>query len=166
MCGCSVTPSWLFVTPWTVAHQAPLFMGFSRQEYWSELPIPPQGDHPDPRIELMSLASPALGGKFFTTWATREAPYTLLYLQVKEQYACRGEGGSRWRGHMNTCGWFMLIYGRNQHNIVKQISCNKIFLSCIYERENDWAKVVKCKQLGNLHEGSVGVLCPTLVTIS
>ena len=42
----------LFVTPWTVAYQAPLSMGFSRQEYWSGLPFPSPGDLPDPGIEL------------------------------------------------------------------------------------------------------------------
>ena len=60
----------LFVIPWTVAHQAPLSMGFPRQEYWSELPFPPPGDLPDPGIKPMSLASPALAGRFFTTSAT------------------------------------------------------------------------------------------------
>ena len=47
---------WLFVTPWTVAHQAPLSMGFSRQEYWSGLPCPPPGDLPNPGIKPRSLA--------------------------------------------------------------------------------------------------------------
>ena len=47
----------LFVTPWTVAHQAPLSMDFSRQEYWSGLPYPPPGDLPNPGIEP---GSPAL----------------------------------------------------------------------------------------------------------
>ena len=46
----------LFVIPWPVAHQAPLSMGFSRQEYWSGLPFPPLGDLPDPGIEPMSPA--------------------------------------------------------------------------------------------------------------
>ena len=46
----------LFVTPWTVAHQAPLSMGFSRQEHWSGLPCPPPGDLPDPGIEPESPA--------------------------------------------------------------------------------------------------------------
>ena len=46
----------LFEIPWTVAHQAPLSMGFSRQEYWSGLPFPAPGDLPDPGIEPMSLA--------------------------------------------------------------------------------------------------------------
>ena len=40
-----------FATPWTVAHQVPLSLGFSRQEYWSGLPFPPPGDIPDPGIE-------------------------------------------------------------------------------------------------------------------
>ena len=44
----------LFVTLWTVARQAPLSMGFSRQEYWNGLPFPPPGDLPDPRIEPMT----------------------------------------------------------------------------------------------------------------
>ena len=52
MCACSV-----FVTPWTVALQAPVTLGFSRQEYWNRLPFPPPGDLPDPGIES---ASPAL----------------------------------------------------------------------------------------------------------
>ena len=54
----------LFATPWTAAHQAPLSMGFSRQEYWSGLPCPPPGDLPDPGIEL---TSPAWAGGFFIT---------------------------------------------------------------------------------------------------
>ena len=63
----------LFATPWTVAHQAPLSMGFSRQEYWSGLPCPPLGALPHPGIEPTSLVSPALAGRFFTTSATWEA---------------------------------------------------------------------------------------------
>ena len=50
----------LFATLWTMACQAPLTVGFSKQEYWSGLPCPPSGDLPDPRIELKSLTSPAL----------------------------------------------------------------------------------------------------------
>ena len=60
----------LFETPWTVAHQAPVSMGFPRQEYWRGLPCPPPWDLPDPGI---AAASPALAGGFFTTSATREA---------------------------------------------------------------------------------------------
>ena len=64
-----------FVTLWTAAHQAPLLMGFSRQEYWSGLPFPSPGDLPDPVIELLSPMSPALAGRFFATSATWEAQY-------------------------------------------------------------------------------------------
>ena len=62
----------LFATPWTVASQALLSMGFSRQEYWHELPSPPPGDLPDPGIKPVSLKSAALAGGFFTTSATWE----------------------------------------------------------------------------------------------
>ena len=48
----------LFMTPWTVALQSPLPMGFSRQEYWSELPFPPPGDLPNPGVEPVSPAAP------------------------------------------------------------------------------------------------------------
>ena len=65
-----------FVTPGTVAYQAPLSMGFSRQEY-CKLPFPSQGDLPDPGIEPMSLASPALVSGFFTTGTTWEAQHRL-----------------------------------------------------------------------------------------
>ena len=67
----------LFATPWTNAHQAPLSMAFSRQEYWSGLPCPPPGDLPDPGIERTSLVSPAPAGGFFTTSATWEAHASL-----------------------------------------------------------------------------------------
>ena len=59
----SIIRSYSFATPWTVAHQAPLSMGFPRQEYWSGLPFPSPGDLPDPGIKLMSSA---LAVEFFT----------------------------------------------------------------------------------------------------
>ena len=55
----------LVVIPWTIACQAPLSTGFSRQEYWSGMPCPPPGDLPDPGIEYKSPKSPALAGRFF-----------------------------------------------------------------------------------------------------
>ena len=61
---------WHLVTPRTVACQAPLFTGFSRQEYWSGLLWSPPGDLPDPWIEPKSLESPALASEFFTTSTT------------------------------------------------------------------------------------------------
>ena len=54
----------LFVSLWTVACQAPLSIGFSRQEYWSGLPCPPPGDLPNPGIEPVSLLFPELAGGF------------------------------------------------------------------------------------------------------
>ena len=67
VCAQSLSPVWLFVTSWTVAYQAPLSMGFPRQEYWSGLPFPPSGDLLNLGIELTSPASLALAGGFFTT---------------------------------------------------------------------------------------------------
>ena len=61
-----------FATPWTVSHQVPLSMGFSRQEYWSGLPLPTPGDLPDPGIKPTSLVSPALAGSVFAISATWE----------------------------------------------------------------------------------------------
>ena len=66
-----------FVTPWTVALQAPLSMGFSRQEYWSGLPFPSPGGLPRPGMEAVS---PALAGGFFTT----EPPGKPLKMEVRE----------------------------------------------------------------------------------
>ena len=66
----SASGIWLSATLWTVACRAFLPMGFSREEYWSGLPFPPPGLLPDPGVEPRS---PALAGRFFTVWATREA---------------------------------------------------------------------------------------------
>ena len=95
----------LFGTPWTVACQAPLSMGFSRQEYWSVLPFPSPGDLPDPGIEPRSLALEADAltseppgkafdcvddkncGKFFKRWVyqtTWPASWDIC-MQVKKQ---------------------------------------------------------------------------------
>ena len=64
MCVQSLSRVWLSVTPWTVARQAPLSVGFPRQEYWSRSPFPSPGGLPDPGIETVS---PAIAGLFFTT---------------------------------------------------------------------------------------------------
>ena len=60
----------LFASPWTLAHQVALPMGFSRQEYWSGLSSLPPGDLPDPGIELVSLMSPGFAGVSLTSIAT------------------------------------------------------------------------------------------------
>ena len=75
-CACILRRVRLFVTLWTVTHQAPLSVGFSRQEYWSGLPCPPPGDLPNPGIEPVSLMSPALTSGLFTigfTWESEAA---------------------------------------------------------------------------------------------
>ena len=73
MCARSFRRVRLFVTPWTVVHQAPLSMEFSRQECWSGLACLPPGDLPNLGIEPASLMSPELAGRFFTTSATWDA---------------------------------------------------------------------------------------------
>ena len=69
----------LFVTPWTVARQAPVSMGFSRQGYWSGLPFSPPGDLPDPGIEP---ASPALADGFFTTEPPKKLNSVSQFIKV------------------------------------------------------------------------------------
>ena len=69
VCACLVIIC-LSATAWTVARQAPLSMGFPRQEYWSGLLFPSPGALPDPGIEPTSLASPVLVIRFFTTSTT------------------------------------------------------------------------------------------------
>ena len=76
---CALSPVQLFVTPWTVARQASLSMGFPRQEYWGGMPFPSPGTLPDPGIELKSSA---LVGRFFSPlshlgspkWHCRDIP--------------------------------------------------------------------------------------------
>ena len=75
--------AWCFATPGTVACQASLSIGFSRQEYWSGLPCPPLGTLPDPGIKLLPPASPALAGGFFTTRATWEALRMRVNVKVR-----------------------------------------------------------------------------------
>ena len=64
---------WLCGTLWTVAHQAPVSMGFPRQAYWSGLPCSPPGDLPDLGIEPAPFMSPALAGRLFTNSTIKEA---------------------------------------------------------------------------------------------
>ena len=75
-----------FATPWTVAHQAPLSTGFSRQEYFREFPFPSPKDLPDPGVKPLSLVSPAPAGRLFTTSATWEAYHlvTIAFSKTKK----------------------------------------------------------------------------------
>ena len=84
----------LFVTPWTIAHQASLSMGVPRQEYWSGLPVPTPGNPPDPGTEPASLVSPSLAGGFFTTMPPGKPQLgriTLKFLFLCPFLAMRGE---------------------------------------------------------------------------
>ena len=71
-------PVQLFATPWTIAHQVPLPMEFSRQEYWSGLPFPKPVDLPNPGIEPVSLVSSTLAGGFLTTAPPESKPLSFL----------------------------------------------------------------------------------------
>ena len=77
----SLSCVWLFATLWTVARQAPLFLGFPRQEYWSGVPFPSPGDLPDPGIEP---TSPPLAGGLFT--AEPLVKHSLLLGALKSHY--------------------------------------------------------------------------------
>ena len=84
-CAQSLSRVWLFVTPWTAAHQAPLSIESSRQDYRSRLPFPTPGDLPNPGMEPESLVSPVLAGGFFTTVPPGK-PYVPLYTVLKRAY--------------------------------------------------------------------------------
>ena len=83
-----------FVTTWTIAHQAPLFMRFPRQEYCSGLPFPSPGDLPDPEIKP---TSPALAGWFFTT----EPPENLIATMKSPALNLRKRNNDKKRGEIN-----------------------------------------------------------------
>ena len=72
------------MTPWTVAHQAPLSMGFSKQQYWSGLPFLPPGEHPHSVIEHVFPVSPTLAGRFFFFFflplSHQRRPFSLGYM--------------------------------------------------------------------------------------
>ena len=90
----------LFVTLWTEAHQAPLSMGSSRQEYWRGRLCPPPGDLPNPGIKPTSLMFPALVSRFFTASATWEA-------HIMMQWSVKAKRISRYPPnilHQNSCG--------------------------------------------------------------
>ena len=86
------SPVQLLGTPWTVARQAPLSMGFSRQEDWSGLPRPRPGHLPDPGMEPACLLCPALAGGLFTTSTTWQVQYLIFKVKGKCLPACVGTG--------------------------------------------------------------------------
>ena len=88
VCVCVVNCVWLFATPWTVAHQAPLSMGFPRQEYWSGLPFPSPEDLPDP-VSCISY----IGRQILYHCSTQEALSHHIQSQVTLKAPC-------WRGYI------------------------------------------------------------------
>ena len=81
VCAWVLSPVRSSVTSWTVAHQAPQSVEFPRQDFWSSCYFLLRGIFPDQRIETPSLASPALAGRFYTSWATRES-YSAMHMHV------------------------------------------------------------------------------------
>ena len=82
---------WLFVTPWTVAHQACLSVGFSRQEYWSGLPLPYPGDLPDPETEP---GSPILQADSLLSEPPRKPPIHYWWKYKRYHHAGKLSGNS------------------------------------------------------------------------
>ena len=87
----------LFAIPWTIAHQAPLSMGFPRQAYRSGLPLPPPGDLPNPGTEPTSLGFPALAGGFFTTAPPGKAKVELYDQQIAGGKPGPSDRSAPWR---------------------------------------------------------------------
>ena len=103
------SPVWVFATLWTIALQAPLSVGFSRQEYWSRLPCPP-GDLPDPGIKPKCLTCPAFVGGFLTSSTIWEAHVCMhTHTNVHTLMVCQSSiGKSRWgRIWMPTCSHWL-----------------------------------------------------------
>ena len=92
----------LFATIWTAARQAPLPVGFSRQEYWSGLACSPPGNLPDPGIEPRSPASPALAAGFFITSTTWEALLHPRFLPIQYQQGPSHVTTRKYPSHFDT----------------------------------------------------------------
>ena len=130
----------LFAVLWTVARQAPLSMGFSKQEHWSGLPCLSPGDLPDPGIEPASLSSPTDAGKFFTTsatWRRRQWHPTPVPLP----------GKSHGRRSLVGCS----PQGREESDMTEQLPFH-FSLSCIGEGNGN---PLQCSCLENPRDGGV-----------
>ena len=99
----------LFASPRIVAHQAPLSVGFYRQEYWSELPFPSPRDLPDPGIKPTSLESPALSGRFFIT-----APPGKSNSEVRNYQRENNRQINRWRAWGEQEGMCLYVHRNPQ----------------------------------------------------
>ena len=106
-----------FVTPWTVAHQAPPSMGFSRQEYWS-----------GGAIAFSEYVHYPMWNRWpVQVWCMKQGTQSWFSGTTQRDRVGRKVGGRfRMRGHMYTYGWFMLMYGPNHHNKVKCVHAKSL----------------------------------------
>ena len=122
---CSVISN-SFATHWTVAHQAPLSMGFFRQKYWSVLPFPPPGGLPNPGIKPVS---PALAGGFFYHWVTWEASILVSWISITTGFLRLD-----WEGKSLKIQDTLFYYDRksrfkkNKSECARSWTCQSIFL--------------------------------------
>ena len=144
---------WLFATPGTVARQAPLSVKFSRQEYWSGLPVPSPGDLPNPGIEPASLPSLALAGGLFTIFATWEA-HIAQGAQLSSLWRGWGVRGKRSKteGCVYACGWFASLCSRsckwlyankkikNENKLVIGTRITVLSMSALNKYSFDWCR--------------------------
>ena len=103
---------WLSDTLWTVAHQAPLCMGFSRQEYWSGMPFPPQGIFPTQRTNLYLLYLLHWQADSFTTESFRKSFYLqthtqffFIVLKINVLFEFKAVSSGRLKTKWRVCGW-------------------------------------------------------------
>ena len=117
-------------SPWTVALQAPLSVGFPKKEYWSGLPCPSPGDLPNPGIEPSSLMSPALAGRFFTICTTWEGQRTrAIYMDSPASLGRGFLGGSEVKNSLANAGDMGLILGSGRSP--KEGNGNPFQYSCL-----------------------------------
>ena len=119
---------WLFAALWIVAHHSPLSMGFSRQEYWSGWPCPPPWDLLNPEIELVSLMSCCMVGKFFTRITT--VYFCISVLTILNLFFSPLHPYSHPHLHlyMEACG---ILY-RGQYEEIQAESISQYFKNIIY----------------------------------
>ena len=126
-CAQRLNDVWLSAAPRTVAYQAPLSVEVSRQEYWSALQSPTPGDLPDSGIEPVSLASPALASRFFTTTTSHfplfeDQVFTSRQKMKKPDKPKRdNQGYWNWRFPM-ICRWWNLQRTRPMHSLSAPIT--------------------------------------------
>ena len=111
----------LLATPWTVARQGPLSMGFSRQECWSRLPFPTPGDLPNPWIQHSSPASPTLAGRLFTT----EPPGKPSLQSAWDTAYCKSCSPGYMKRNVITPALYLacLTMGRELHGRLEMVCC-------------------------------------------